>query len=103
MDNRKEILALVKSAVLEADSKAEVILFGSRARNDSSNASDWDFLILTENEATGVLKKKVRQRLYDVELETDQVISSVIYSKKNWDNFKITPLYHAIQNDGVLI
>ncbi|MBC7890457.1 MAG: nucleotidyltransferase domain-containing protein, partial [Ferruginibacter sp.] len=29
------------------DGTASVILFGSRARGDAANDSDWDFLILT--------------------------------------------------------
>lgn len=103
MDSRKKIIALVKQAVLEIDPQAKVILFGSRARGDSSNVSDWDFLILTEKEPTEGLKKKIRRRFYDVELETDQIISSLIYSKENWERLQVTSLYKAIQNDGVTV
>ena len=36
---------LVKEKILEIDKNAEVILFGSRARGDFHEESDWDFLV----------------------------------------------------------
>ncbi len=41
-----DIVNLVKQEVIKIDPKAEVFLFGSRARGDFRKDSDWDFLIL---------------------------------------------------------
>ena len=38
----------VKEIVHRHDKEAEVILFGSRARGDWHEESDWDFLILSQ-------------------------------------------------------
>lgn len=43
----RTIATLVKNQLLLVDGTASVILFGSRARGDAANDSDWDFLILT--------------------------------------------------------
>ena len=39
---------------------------------------------------------------YELELETDEVISPLIYSKEDWrSNHSITPLYENIKKEGV--
>jgi predicted nucleotidyltransferase len=37
-----QILKEIKKTVLNVDSEAEVVLFGSRARGDFHDESDWD-------------------------------------------------------------
>ncbi len=43
------ISKLVKQEVTKIDPKAEIILFGSRARGDFRMDSDWDFLVLLDH------------------------------------------------------
>jgi len=38
----------VKNAVKQIEPSAEIILYGSRAREDFNEGSDWDFLILVD-------------------------------------------------------
>jgi hypothetical protein len=39
---------------------------------------------------------------YDLELETGEIFSPLIYSKNDWNsNYSITPLYENIQKEGV--
>lgn len=101
----EKFLKMVSSAVKQFDSGADVILFGSRARKDALEESDWDFLILLEAEVTDELKSKIRKQLYEIELQNDIVVSSIFYTKKEWnsDIIKATPLYKNIENEGVLI
>ena len=55
-------------------------------------------------QVTNEIEDKFRDKLYDLELETGQVISVFIYPKKYWDtNLKYSPLYKNIQNEGVRI
>jgi predicted nucleotidyltransferase len=44
--NKQQILKLIKSAINRKNPEAEVILFGSRAREQENKNSDWDILIL---------------------------------------------------------
>ena len=50
MVSEKDILNLIKKAVLKIDKSATVILFGSHARGDAHLESDWDILILISKE-----------------------------------------------------
>lgn len=98
------ILSAIKNAVLSVDSSAEMILFGSRARGDFNEDSDWDVLVLTTQMVNGTLKGKITEELFPIGLENSAVISPVIVNKQNWvSKFKGYPLYNAIKREGVRI
>lgn len=93
---------LVKKAVNQIVPKSEVILFGSRARNDFRSDSDWDFLILLNvPELDKKLKNEIRDRLYELELRADSIISCIIHSKSEWEKRSITPIYQIIEEEGI--
>ncbi len=84
------------------DPKAEVILFGSRARGDERTDSDWDILILTDYPADLQTERKFRDKLYDLELETGESFSVFAYSKKDWmTRQRITPFYQNVTREGI--
>ena len=96
------ISTTVKNAIQKLYADSEVILFGSRARKDHRPDSDWDFLILlNKNELTKKEKNEIRNRLYDIELEADEVISTLIHTKNDWEKRAVTPIYQIIQKEGV--
>ncbi len=47
MNDNETIIKKVKEIVDRFDSHADIVLFGSRARGDYHEESDWDFLILS--------------------------------------------------------
>jgi len=83
--SRQELLSSIKTAVLAVEPDAEVSLYGSRARGDEHEESDWDILVLLPEEPTSEIKTTIRHRLYDIEFDTGQVITSVYYSKQEWE------------------
>jgi predicted nucleotidyltransferase len=95
------VIQAIKQNLEEVHPKSEVILFGSRARNDFHSHSDWDFLILVDKEDLSAKDKEaIRDMLYDIELEKDEVISSIIHTKKEWVDRAVTPLYQIVQREG---
>jgi len=92
---------LVRAEIQNIEENAQVILFGSRARGDNRKDSDWDFLILMDREVTVALKDEIRERLYEIELETGEVISTIIHQKDEWEERTITPIYQIIEEEGV--
>lgn len=95
----KDVERTVHAVVPEAD----VILYGSRARGDARPMSDWDFLILVDQPVNWGLVKTLRNRLYDLELETDHIISSIIRTRAEWNSpqYAILPFKNAVERDGV--
>ena len=106
MEIKSQITKDIKLTVLGIDPTAEVILFGSRARGDFHEESDWDVLVLTDgDETTAKLKKKeIRSHLYDLELANNKVIFAMVHCHDFWENgLGGTPLYLEIQKDGVKV
>jgi uncharacterized protein len=97
------IIRKVKEKVLAIDGKAEITLFGSRARGDARKDSDWDFLILMNSPVTFHLKNKLRNELYDIELETGEIIGTIIENKEDWDRKIVTDIHKNIAKEGIAI
>ncbi len=102
MKNKEEILAKIKESVKKLEPKSEIFLFGSRARGDEREDSDWDLLILIPNAANLKEEQKFRHELFELELQYGQAISTIVHSKKDWENkHRVTPLYQNIKQEGV--
>jgi predicted nucleotidyltransferase len=102
---RDDILKKVKSTVLRMEPSAEVILYGSRVRDDYSEYSDWDFLVLVDGEVNSERTDRIRHALYEIEWESGEVISSIIRNRKDWNSpkYKVIPLHSAVELEGVRI
>jgi len=99
---KKDIISLIKKNIQETDPTAEVILFGSRARGDEQNDSDWDLLILTDYPVSFQDEQKFRHHLFDLELELGEAFSTFVYSKNDWQlKHSVTPLYQNIVREGI--
>lgn len=82
---------------------SEMYLYGSQARGDAKKISDWDLLILLNNRKISFdFETKLMDEFYDIELETGEIISPLIYSKTDWnEKHSMTPLYKMIKKEGV--
>ena len=103
--NGSKLLKRVRGIVLELAPKAEMILYGSRARGTARSDSDWDFLILLPGPVSKELEMKIKDRLYDIELERDTVLISIIRSKQVWlsKQYEVVPLRREVEKDGIAV
>ncbi len=103
MSKFSEILSKIRTVVDIIAPNSEVYLYGSRARGNPKTQSDWDILILiSHSKITFDLEKRIIDSLYDIEIETGEVISPLVYSKKDWDKKHFfTPLYENINREGI--
>ena len=100
----KYISGLIKNSISLIDPEAKVILYGSRARGDERNDSDWDILILTNYSVSLEKEREFRNKLYDLELETGEAFSVFVYSRFDWQNTqRITPFYQNVTREGISI
>lgn len=99
-----QIIRRIRDEIKSTDHTAQVILFGSRAKGVAKKDSDWDVLILIDDSDTSKTEDLLRDRLFDLEIETGEVISLFVYSKKEWKTkYKVTPLYQIIKREGILL
>jgi len=105
MNKRDKILNRIIGVVDKTAPGAEVYLYGSRARGNAKRLSDWDILILLNSKNISFdLETKFMNEFYEVELETGEIISPLVYTKSDWnERLSITPLYENIKKEGVRI
>ena len=103
MTNNSLVFEKIKALAQQVAPKGSlVIMFGSRARGDAKQNSNWDILIVLP-------KKSLVQADYDevsyplVELgwELNEQINPIMYTKDEWEANSITPFYDNVQREGI--
>lgn len=104
-NTEKSILAQIKKIIKGKDPSAKIYLYGSRSRGTATNRSDWDLLIILNRDKISVdLEREITYPLYDLEFETGEVISPMLYTENDWNTkYSITPFYRNIMREGLLL
>jgi predicted nucleotidyltransferase len=99
------IVSQIKKVINQTDPTAVAILYGSRATGKAKKDSDWDILILLNKSSVSSRDEQLfRHNLYDLELETGEPISTLVYAKQDWDSrLSITPIYQAVKQKGIVL
>lgn len=78
----------------------EIRLFGSRARGDAHENSDYDMLVVVDRKTP-----ELRSVILDVEVELLEaygvLVTSVIQTQESWSNKRNLPLARNIANESV--
>lgn len=105
MCTRKEVLEGIKQTAKQSlPAFGHIYLYGSRARGDAREDSDWDLLVVLD-------KPKIEQEDYDNVLypltalgwDLGEMIIPVLYTKEEWQQNSYTPFYKAVEEEGILI
>ena len=78
-----ELMQRCKEAIKKAVPNSDVILYGSRARGEAQEYSDYDILIIVNGPVDMDIENKIRENVYPLELETFDVLTLIIYSKQH--------------------
>ena len=88
------------------DKLDRVYLYGSYARGDYNSESDIDFMILADvsQEEACRQRRPVRERLGDIDLEYDLLVSCVVTAKSLFEQcVSFLPFYKNVLTEGILI
>lgn len=99
------LLNRCKKAIRQVVPDADVILYGSRARGDAGEYSDYDILVLTGGPSDIPVHEKMVSIIYPLELDTGAVLTLVVYNRQQWDSplYRAMPLHKNIDREGVLL
>lgn len=102
MSHKDVIQGMREVAATVLPAGAEALLFGSRARGDARDDSDWDVLILINGErATGDDFDKYAYPFVYYGWSVGERINPLIYSFSDWNRRSISPFYKNVQVEGV--
>jgi len=80
----------------------EIVLFGSRARGDHTEHSDYDFLIILDTEDLQ-LKEEIRDLEVKMMDTYNVLVSALIFSVFAWEKRLTMPLGLNIRKEGIAV
>lgn len=100
---RQDLLECVKRTIRSIEPDAQIILYGSQSRLDSTPESDWDLLVLVGGPVDDDRTDRIRHLLYEIEWESGHVISAIIRNHERWNShpYSSTLFYENIKRDGM--
>ena len=104
-DISPNIKEIILNRVKSVEPDAEILLYGSRARGDFKKDSDWDLIILLKYSVVSFSKEEeLIDLIYEVELETGEVISPLIYARSDWyQRHRYSSFYKSVNKDAIKI
>ena len=78
----------------------QVILFGSQARGDAREGSDYDFIVVVDSRTP-----EVRELVLDADVEMmnryDTLFAALLYNDAEWEKAQGFPLAWNVEREGV--
>jgi predicted nucleotidyltransferase len=105
MKKQTDIKTRIRELVRKKFPLAKIYLYGSRAKGTNNKNSDWDLLVLLDKtEITPEIEKQITYPLYELEIETGEIISPMVYSTNEWESkYQVTSYYKNVMKEGVLL
>ena len=100
-----QILEEIKTLKQKLLPNEKLILFGSQARGDENENSDWDLLVLLNKDGKHNWDDFDRYAFPFEEIGWNYgvAINNLIYTQEEWNMGKIFPFYNNVMNEGILI
>jgi len=103
--NRSQVIDSIRQVASTTLPKgSSLLLYGSRARNDAHEGSDWDLLILLD-------KPEITDSDYDnisfpftmLGWNIGELISPQMYTKKEWEAISFLPFHKNVEHDKIIL
>ncbi len=82
---------------------SHLFLYGSRARGDNREDSDWDLLVLLNKEHQNNDFDTISYPLMEMGFDMNQYFSVHTYTQKEWDNMSFLPFHKNVERDKIVL
>ena len=104
MIDKDDMVKAIRNVLNGIEPNVYAILFGSRARGDAKDGSDWDVLVLIDKPRITLLDyDKYSYPLRELGWDMDEIINPVLFSNKEWNENHFTMFNHNVMNEGIAI
>lgn len=80
-----------------------LLLYGSRARGDAHDGSDWDLLILLDKPKLVAADYDLTYPFRELGWDMGEEISPHVYTKKQWSEWTFLPYYKNVERDKLVL
>lgn len=102
--NSKIVREIIKTAKKILPSGVRLILFGSQARGDNRPDSDWDLLLIADDENIySSVENEITYPFVKLGWDLNVDINPIIYTSKKWEEHSFTPFYKNVTNEGITL
>ncbi|MBC7264046.1 MAG: nucleotidyltransferase domain-containing protein [Chloroflexi bacterium] len=101
--NQHQALAELRRRLFEEFEIEALILYGSVARGEADEESDFDLLVLTTHPLARPARHKITDVVFEVNLRYDTNFSTLVIDRRSWEigAVAVLPLRHEIIKDGI--
>ena len=83
--------------------EGKVWLYGSRARGDAHEGSDWDILILLNKPKLEADDYGVAYPFRELGWDIGEEINQTLYAKNQWNSWTFLPFYKNVEKDKIVL
>ena len=100
--DRDAVLDLIRSTVREKEPDAEIILYGSRARGDAREDSDWDVIVLLNKPPMSHNDRyAIACELWDKGFDIGEEINTFVYTVDQWETAPPSLFKYYVKEEGI--
>ena len=103
-DKKAQIVSLIRDTIRASEPTAQIILYGSRARGDAREDSDWDVLaIIDKPRLTLQDRSNLQFPVWDKGLALGQEINVFSYTRRQWEQAPPSLFKYNVMKEGITL
>ncbi len=99
---RNNVLDIIRTTVRASEPDAEIILYGSRARGDARQDSDWDVIVLLNKPPMSHQERyAIANELWNKGFDMGEEINTLVYTVDQWRNAPPSLFKYNVREEGI--
>ena len=100
--SRDKVLDMIRTTVRDKEPDAQIILYGSRARSDAREDSDWDIVVLLNKPPMPHEERyAIAYDLWDKAQDYGEEINTLVYTKDQWNDAPPSLFKYNVREEGI--